>query len=83
MPRKSRLALVEPPSWPQDVEHDGEHILVVGRWFFLVASKSEKDCWHVVDLEGVEGEAGHCTCRSNETRKTCRHEAAVRFLCQL
>lgn len=83
MPRKSWLARYEAPEWPQEADHEGEHLIVIGRWFFLVASASEPGSYHVVDMEGVEGEVGHCTCRSGETRKDCRHERAVRSFCGL
>lgn len=83
MPRKTLLDLHSAPSWPQDVVYGGEHVLVVGRYFFLVESASEPGSFHCVDLEPVEDEVGHCTCRSGETRKTCRHERVVREFCGL
>ena len=59
------------------VEFEGERFLVVGRFHFYVESRSEPGSWHALDLEGVEGEDGHCTCRSGTTRKWCRHEDVV------
>jgi len=73
------LTFCEPPLWPQHVRALGEEILVIGRWHFLVRSKSDPDGWHAVDLESVEDAEGqHCTCESGQARKACRHERAVR-----
>lgn len=84
MPPKTALVFHEPPEWPQEVVYGGEHILVVGRWFFLVESATEPYSYHCVDLEPVDGAYGQsCTCRSGETRKECRHERVVRELCGL
>jgi hypothetical protein len=77
--RKTALVFHEPPPWTQVVVYGGETIVCWGRWQFLVRSKSEPGAWHCVDLEPVEdAEEQSCTCRSGETRKSCRHERVVR-----
>ena len=52
---------------------------MVGRWHFLVKSKSE-DGWHCVDLEPVGDDYpdGGCTCTSYRVRGDCRHVRVIR-----
>lgn len=78
--RKHRTCFVTAPRWPQSIRAYGEMIEVIGRFHFLVMSRSE-DGYHVVDLEPQEDwPDGGCTCRGFTTRRECRHFNAV---CQL
>src|SRR3954463_6616244 len=60
------------------LDHAGERIRWIGRFHFLVRSKSEPG-WHCVDLGYVNREwpEGGCTCDGFSARKTCRHWKAV------
>lgn len=91
--RKSALTFHEPPEWPMYVLCRGEKIQIIGRWHFLVESKSE-DGHHVIDLEHIyepmnggsklyAAEKPGCTCTSWRTRSTCRHMDAVLAFCGL
>lgn len=77
--RKSALCFETPPRWPALWLVKGERIRVIGRWHFLVKSKSE-DGWHCVDLEyvSIDWPDGGCTCRSYDTRRDCRHIRVIR-----
>lgn len=78
MPRKTETCFVEAPAWPQEFEYEGEHVIVTGRWHFLVESVTYPGEFYAVDLEPVEDDVGACTCRSAVTRHECRHERIVR-----
>lgn len=91
--RKSALTFHEPPEWPMYVLCQAEKIQVIGRWHFLIESKSE-DGYHCIDLESIMepmrdgtelyvGEKPGCTCTSWRVRSTCRHMTAVLVFCGL
>lgn len=78
MARKTELDFHVPPSWPAKWVLGGDRFIVIGRWHFLVKSKSE-DGYHCVDLEPVEGfPEGGCTCTSFRVRGECRHVRLIR-----
>lgn len=75
--RKTALDLVEPPAWQQDLVINGEHIIVRGRWEFLVESQEFPGEFHALDLEDREHD-GKCTCTSSRVRGECRHERTIK-----
>lgn len=79
MARKTESNLVEPLAWPQTIRYDGDLFTVIGRHHILVKAKSEEG-HYAIDLEPVDDLPPSCSCRSFETRGSCRHMAKARQL---